>query len=40
MPASNERLSVEDLHGTFLQALNGAVVWHSDLGAKPLEVDL
>src|ERR1700682_2823415 len=41
MPAlSNERLSVENLHRTFLEALNSAVVSHSDTGAKPLEVDL
>jgi hypothetical protein len=41
MPASsNERLSVESLHRTFLKALNNAVVSHSDVVAKPLEVDL
>src|ERR1700752_1485365 len=37
---SNERLSVEGLHQTFLRALNSSVVSHSDVGAKPLEVDL
>jgi len=37
---SNDRLSVEDLHRTFLEALEGAVVAHSDLATKPLEVDL
>lgn len=41
MPApSNERLSVEHLHRTFLEALNSAVVSHSDVATKPLEVDL
>jgi hypothetical protein len=38
--SSNERLSVENLHRTFLGALNSAVVSHSDVAAKPLEVDL
>jgi len=37
---SNERLSVEDLHKTFLQSLNDLVVSHSDIQTKPLEVDL
>jgi hypothetical protein len=36
----NERLSVEGLHRTFLEALNGSVVSHSDIRSKPLEVDL
>jgi hypothetical protein len=41
MPAPlNERLSVELLHQTFLDALNSSVVSHSDLDTKPLEVDL
>src|SRR5438552_3918947 len=38
--AANERLSVEALHRTFLQALSGAVRSHSEPEAKPLEVDL
>ena len=38
--ASNERLTVEELHRTFLGALNGSVIWHSDIQTKPLEVDL
>ena len=37
---TNERLSVEQLHRTFLEALNGSVVSHSGLDSKPLEVDL
>ena len=37
---SNERLSVEHLHRTFLEALNQAVISHSNLESKPLEVDL
>jgi hypothetical protein len=41
MPSlANERLSVEDLHRTFLRALNGLVIAHTDLDIKPLEVDL
>lgn len=41
MPSSsNGRLSVENLHRTFLKALNSAVVSHSDATTKPLEVDL
>lgn len=36
----NERLSVEGLHQTFLNALDGAVVSHSSVEVKPLEVDL
>src|SRR5947208_2742685 len=36
----NERLSVEELHRTFLEALNGAVLSHSAPDVKPLEVDL
>src|SRR5215831_10895638 len=40
MPTANERLSVEELHGVFLRALNGFVVSHSDSSVKPLEVDL
>jgi hypothetical protein len=38
--ALNERLSVEDLHQTFLNALNEAISWHSNIANKPLEVDL
>ena len=37
---SNERLSVEDLHRKFIEALNGGVASHSEIGTKPLEVDL
>lgn len=37
---SNEKLSVESLHQTFLEALNGSVILHSDVATKPLEVDL
>lgn len=37
---SNERLSVEELHQSFLDALTGSVVTHSLITAKPLEVDL
>lgn len=37
---SYERLSVEQLHQTFLEALNDAVVSHSAIEHKPLEVDL
>lgn len=41
MPAPlNERLSVEHLHRTFLEALNDSVASHSDLATKPMEVDL
>lgn len=41
VPASaNERLSVEDLHRVFLQALGEAVASFSDIGLKPLEVNL
>ena len=41
MPAPlNERLSVEQLHRTFLDSLNGLVASHSDVDTKPLEVDL
>jgi len=41
LPASaNERLSVENLHRVFLQALGEAVVSFGDIGVKPLEVDL
>lgn len=36
----NERLSVEDLHCIFLQALGKAVLSFSDVGVKPLQVDL
>ena len=39
LPA-NERLSVQDLHRKFLDALNGGVASHSEIEAKPLEVDL
>jgi hypothetical protein len=39
-PSPNERLSVEDLHGKFLDALRGSVSAHSAIEAKPLEVDL
>jgi hypothetical protein len=37
---SNERLSVEDLHRKFIEALNGGVASHSEIETKPLEVDL
>jgi hypothetical protein len=37
---SNERLSTDDLHRRFLEALSGFVVSHSDISSKPLEVDL
>src|SRR5579872_2608839 len=37
---SNERLSVGDLHRKFLEALNHSVAGHSEIEAKPLEVDL
>ncbi len=40
MEQENERLSVEALHETFLAALDGSVVAHTDLDLKPLEVDL
>jgi hypothetical protein len=40
VPLSNERLSVEELHRTFLDALSGSVIAHTDLEIKPLEVDL
>jgi len=40
MVRENERLSVEELHTTFLAALDGSVVAHTDLENKPLEVDL
>ena len=36
----NERLSVEYLHRAFLDALKSGVVSHSDIEAKPLDVDL
>ena len=39
MPA-NERLSVEELHRRFLDALPETVLSHSDPAIKPLEVDL
>ena len=37
---SIEKLPIEDLHSTFLAALGSAVVSFSDIGTKPLEVDL
>jgi hypothetical protein len=37
---SDERLSVEKLHETFLAALDDSVISHSDVQTKPLEVDL
>lgn len=40
VPPANERLSVEALHRTFLDALSGSVRAHTDLDIKPLEVDL
>lgn len=40
MAQENERLSVEELHKTFLDALNGSVSAHTNLNIKPLEVDL
>jgi hypothetical protein len=38
--AANGRLSIEDLHKTFVKALDPAVSCHSDLEKKPLEIDL
>jgi len=38
--SADERLSVEDLHQTFICSLSGVVIAHSALDAKPLEVDL
>jgi hypothetical protein len=39
--SSNERrLSTAELHQTFVQALDSAVVSHSDIETKPLEIDL
>jgi hypothetical protein len=38
--SSNERLTVDGLHQTFLEALNNSVLSHSDVASKPLEVDL
>src|SRR5437868_8593006 len=41
MPSpANERLSVEELHRIFLEALPDAVLLHSHPQTKPLEVDL
>jgi hypothetical protein len=40
MAQENERISVEELHKTFLAALNGSVSAHTNLNIKPLEVDL
>jgi hypothetical protein len=37
---SDERLTVRELHDTFLDALADRVALHSDLEDKPLEVDL
>jgi hypothetical protein len=37
--ATNERLSIEGLSDTFLEALGGAVSWHSAAERKPLEID-
>jgi hypothetical protein len=34
------KLSTDDLHRRFIDALGDGVVWHGDLGAKPLEIDL
>ena len=39
-PPSNERLSVEELHETFLRALEGFVITSSSVGSKPLELNL
>ncbi len=38
--SGNERLSVEELHRTFLEALNDAAVSHSAVDVKPLDIDL
>jgi hypothetical protein len=35
----NEKLSVENLHKTFLKALGNAVISHTDVLAKPLNID-
>src|SRR5437868_11630828 len=40
MVLENENLSVEELDKSFLAALNGSVIAHSDLDTKPLELDL
>lgn len=37
---SNTRLGQRELHLSFVSALDGAVIRHSDLNTKPLEVDL
>ena len=37
--ATNDRLSIEGLSHTFLDALGGAVSWHSAAERKPLEID-
>lgn len=39
-PPGDGKLSNESLHRCFLDALGDAVVSHSDIGEKPLEVDL
>src|SRR5438309_2343229 len=38
--SANDRLSVADLHQTFLDALKDLVSSHADIEEKPLEVDL
>src|SRR4051812_21894560 len=37
---NDQRLPAGELHRTFLSALGEAVVWHSELAEKPLEIDL
>lgn len=39
-PQTNPKLSTEELHKMFLNALDGFVAFHSDVALKPLEVDL
>jgi hypothetical protein len=39
-PSNERRLSISKLHERFLEALGAAVVSHSDIEKKPLEVDL
>jgi hypothetical protein len=39
-PSTERRLSIAKLHQTFLEAVTNAIVSHSDVETKPLEVDL
>lgn len=39
-PSNERRLSIAKLHQTFLETLTSAIVSHSDVETKPLEVDL